>query len=75
MKLRHTTKKSANRSSMYGKAPNTGAMSAKRDLKRDGLHRRLFRSFGCQKLYVQRIFYRKDMFGNPCYKLIQHAVD
>lgn len=59
---------------MYGKHAGSRAQSAKREEKREDLHRPYYKSFGCMKLYVQRIFYREDMFGMPCYKLVKHAV-
>lgn len=74
MRLIHTTKKAANRASMYSKHGNSDAMSAKRDEKREELHRQLPKSFGEQLKYVQRIFYRRDQFGCPCFKMIRHSV-
>lgn len=75
MKRKFTEAKAANRASNYAKFANPGAMSAKREDKRDYLHRAIPKTFREPVRYIQRILYRRDQFGNPCFKMIPHAFE
>lgn len=70
MKLKHTQAKKARRASAFHKSGNNKATSQKRRLLRE---KPLPRTFGLQIKYIQRIFLKKDRFGNPIYKQVRHA--
>lgn len=70
MKLKHTQAKKARRASAFHKSGSNKSTSQKRRLLRE---KPLPRTFGQQIKYIQRIFLKKDRFGNPIYKQVRHA--
>ena len=74
MKLKHTQARKANTRAFRKQAGNK-SMSEKRYAAHwDAIKaRRTAKSFGCQVVRIQRIFLKKDRFGNPIYKFVKHA--
>jgi len=74
MKLKHTQARRAN-TRAFRKQGGSKQMSSKRYASRwDPIKaRRTAKAFGCQVVKIQRIFLKKDRFGNPIYKFVKHA--
>lgn len=70
MKLKFTQAKKARRASAFHKAGNEKATSQKRHFLRA---KPLPKTFGEQIVRIQRIFHKKDQFGNPIYKMVPHS--
>lgn len=75
MKQIHTQARKANRCSGFRKHGNVDSPSRMRMLKRSDMQpKRNMKIFGCQVVRTQRIFLKKDRFGAPIYRTVQHAV-
>lgn len=73
MKQIHTLARKARRASAFHKTGSHSAPSRKRQLKRDHLQPAKPKTFGLQVVRTQRIFLKKDRFGAPIYRTIEHA--
>ena len=72
MKQKHTKARKARRHSAFALA-HSGGQSLARKLRREKLQPMISKNFGKQVVRTQRIFLKKDRFGAPIYKTIQHA--
>lgn len=73
MKLKYTQAKKARRASGFLKRPSSRHQSKKRMAKRIDMQPMPKRIFGYPLLRTQRLFFKKDQFGQKVYKTILHA--
>ena len=71
MKLKHTQARKAN-THAFRKTGSRGSPSRRRQLKRLEMQPKVY-NYGKQVIRTQRIFLKKDRFGAPIYKTIEHA--
>ena len=74
MKQIHTKARKARRHSTFARAHSDGHSLA-RKLRREKLQPMISKTFGKQVIRTQRIFLKKNRFGAPIYKTIQHAAE
>lgn len=73
MKKKFTQAKKARRASAFHKGPSDGSQSKERMAKRMDRQPQPKRIFGYMRLRTQRLFFKKDQFGQKVYKTIEHA--
>lgn len=73
MKRIYTLAKKARRASGFHKEPTPSQQSQRRYVKRYELQPKQPKTFGLQIVRHQRVRFKKDQFGAPVYKTINHA--
>ncbi len=73
MKRKFTQAKKARRASGFHKGPASRRQSNKRMVQRMELQPQPKRIFGYMRLRTQRLFFKRDQFGQKVYKTIEHA--